>query len=324
MSQPGCRNGASNWPSGTDPAGSRTHHQQRATALAARAWSSHPLTVPPERHPSAGEPASRSALDRLAHDPAAVLVVLTLWLSVVTTLLWLGITPAVPSTPTPIPRVVSTPATTNGPSAAANLAARPHCRHPRPRPIDACSVRLVRATDPQLEPQACSNLWRVDVSPPRYRPSRTGRLMGRRWRPAGGSGRPIELSLVGGIVEQTGGYPYFLQFFRSFLCGRIGRPDVRLDDYLALQGSLLHELDLAFFENRLPKRGNGRPTRTIEPSCRTTTSTFGRSAKGRSKAQRADPTATARHRLEHGDLVSPEHDQPTSCVRGTGDSQKGP
>jgi hypothetical protein len=73
--------------------------------------------------------------------------------------------------------------------------------------------------------------------------------------PLAGSGRAIELPLLGEIVEQTGGYPYFLQFFGSFLCSRIGRPDVRLDDYLALEGSLLHELDLAFFEDRYLSAG---------------------------------------------------------------------
>ena len=73
--------------------------------------------------------------------------------------------------------------------------------------------------------------------------------------PLAGSGRAIELPLLRKIVEQTGGYPYFLQFFGSFLCSRIGRPDVRLDDYLALEGSLLHELDLAFFEDRYLSAG---------------------------------------------------------------------
>jgi hypothetical protein len=68
--------------------------------------------------------------------------------------------------------------------------------------------------------------------------------------PLRGSGRSFELSLVGEIVERTAGYPSFLQFFGGFLCSRVGRPDVRLADYLTLESSLLHELDLAFFEDR--------------------------------------------------------------------------
>ncbi len=68
--------------------------------------------------------------------------------------------------------------------------------------------------------------------------------------PLSGSGRAFELPLVGEIVDRTGGYPYFLQFFGGFLCSRVGRADVALTDYLALESSLLHELDLAFFEDR--------------------------------------------------------------------------
>jgi hypothetical protein len=68
--------------------------------------------------------------------------------------------------------------------------------------------------------------------------------------PLSGSDRSFELSLSGEIVERTAGYPYFLQFFGAFLCSRVGRSDVRLADYLALESSLLHELDLAFFEDR--------------------------------------------------------------------------
>lgn len=68
--------------------------------------------------------------------------------------------------------------------------------------------------------------------------------------PLSASERSFELSLIGEIVERTGGYPYFLQFFGGFLCSRVGRSEVRLKDYLALESSLLHELDLAFFEDR--------------------------------------------------------------------------
>jgi hypothetical protein len=68
--------------------------------------------------------------------------------------------------------------------------------------------------------------------------------------PLSGSGRTFDLSLVDEIVERTAGYPYFLQFFGGFLCSRVGRADVFLKHYLALESSLLHELDLAFFEDR--------------------------------------------------------------------------
>ncbi|MGH2455211.1 MAG: hypothetical protein ACRDHD_03000 [Candidatus Limnocylindria bacterium] len=68
--------------------------------------------------------------------------------------------------------------------------------------------------------------------------------------PLSRSDRSFELALLGEIVERTAGYAYFLQFFAGYLCSRIGHPEVRLADYLKLEPSLLHELDLAFFEDR--------------------------------------------------------------------------
>jgi hypothetical protein len=68
--------------------------------------------------------------------------------------------------------------------------------------------------------------------------------------PLVGSGRSFELSLVGEIVERTGAYLYFLQYFAAFLCSRVGWPEVRHAHYLELELALLHELDLAFFEDR--------------------------------------------------------------------------
>jgi hypothetical protein len=73
--------------------------------------------------------------------------------------------------------------------------------------------------------------------------------------PLAGSGRSFALDLVGDIVEATDGYAYFLQFFGSFLCSRIGHSDVDRADYAALAPVLLHELDLAFFEDRYAVAG---------------------------------------------------------------------
>lgn len=63
-------------------------------------------------------------------------------------------------------------------------------------------------------------------------------------------GRGFGLSLIDHIVEQTGGYPYFLQFFGAFTCGRIGLDQIGLADFQRVESALLHELDLAFFEDR--------------------------------------------------------------------------
>ena len=68
--------------------------------------------------------------------------------------------------------------------------------------------------------------------------------------PLAGTGRGLGLSLIGQIVEQTAGYPYFLQFFGAFTCSRIGLQQVELADFQRIESALLHELDLAFFEDR--------------------------------------------------------------------------
>ncbi len=58
------------------------------------------------------------------------------------------------------------------------------------------------------------------------------------------------MTVIADIVETTGGYPYFLQFFGAYLCRSVATPDVSVDDYRALEPALLHELDVAFFEDR--------------------------------------------------------------------------
>ena len=68
--------------------------------------------------------------------------------------------------------------------------------------------------------------------------------------PLAGTGRSFGLSLITDMVEQTAGYPYFLQFFGAFACSRIGLEDVELADFQRVEAALLYELDLAFFEDR--------------------------------------------------------------------------
>lgn len=73
--------------------------------------------------------------------------------------------------------------------------------------------------------------------------------------PLARSGRTFGLNLIGDIVDQTDGYPYFLQFFGCFLCSRVPRAAIERGDYQALEPILLHELDLAFFEDRYAVAG---------------------------------------------------------------------
>lgn len=68
--------------------------------------------------------------------------------------------------------------------------------------------------------------------------------------PLAHAGRSFSLGLIGHIVEETGGYPYFLQFFGAFACSRIGLPRIERVDFERVEAALLHELDLAFFEDR--------------------------------------------------------------------------
>jgi hypothetical protein len=56
--------------------------------------------------------------------------------------------------------------------------------------------------------------------------------------------------LTGEIVEMTGGYPYFLQFVAAYLCRSVAKPEVSAADLRAVEPALLHELDLAFFDDR--------------------------------------------------------------------------
>ena len=68
--------------------------------------------------------------------------------------------------------------------------------------------------------------------------------------PLAGSGRSFAISLIDEIVEMTGGYPYFLQFFGAYICRSVPSARVAAADFQAVEASLLHELDLAFFDDR--------------------------------------------------------------------------
>ncbi len=65
-----------------------------------------------------------------------------------------------------------------------------------------------------------------------------------------GSGRSFSLGLIDHVVEASGGYPYFLQFAGAFACSRIGLSHVDRADFARVEDAMVHELDLAFFEDR--------------------------------------------------------------------------
>ena len=68
--------------------------------------------------------------------------------------------------------------------------------------------------------------------------------------PLATAGRSFSLGLIGHIVNESGGYPYFLQFFGAFACSRIGIEHIERADFDRIEAALLHELDLSFFEDR--------------------------------------------------------------------------
>jgi len=65
-----------------------------------------------------------------------------------------------------------------------------------------------------------------------------------------GSGYRFEPGLVETIARETGGYPYFIQFYGYFLIDNIGRNQIGLNDLRTLHSSLVKELDISFFEDR--------------------------------------------------------------------------
>lgn len=69
-------------------------------------------------------------------------------------------------------------------------------------------------------------------------------------RPLAHTSRQIAPSVVGDIVEQTAGYPYFLQFFGAYACRSVPSQSVTMADYRVVEPALLHELDLAFFDDQ--------------------------------------------------------------------------
>ena len=68
--------------------------------------------------------------------------------------------------------------------------------------------------------------------------------------PLARTSRRFATSVVGEIVEATGGYPYFLQFFGAYIWRSVPAAEVTTIAYRAIEPGLLHELDLAFFDDR--------------------------------------------------------------------------
>ena len=68
--------------------------------------------------------------------------------------------------------------------------------------------------------------------------------------PLSRTSRRFATSVVGEIVEATGGYPYLVQFFGAYLWRAVPAEEVTAAAYRSVEPGLLHELDLAFFDDR--------------------------------------------------------------------------
>ena len=56
--------------------------------------------------------------------------------------------------------------------------------------------------------------------------------------------------LIDALIQDSGGYPYFIQRFGYFLVSMTDKNFIRFSDYEALKKSLLEKLDVDFFEDR--------------------------------------------------------------------------
>jgi DNA-binding transcriptional ArsR family regulator len=61
----------------------------------------------------------------------------------------------------------------------------------------------------------------------------------------------FEDKLIDKMVEETGGYPYFIQFYGYFIIEQIGKKIITLKDSVEIRSKLIKDLDAGFFEDRV-------------------------------------------------------------------------
>lgn len=67
------------------------------------------------------------------------------------------------------------------------------------------------------------------------------------------SGYSFEEKLVETIVEETKGYPYFLQFYCYYLIKNKKSANITLADYKRIKKKILEELDISFYQDRVKR-----------------------------------------------------------------------
>jgi len=68
--------------------------------------------------------------------------------------------------------------------------------------------------------------------------------------PLKGSGYRFTESLVNKVVEETGGYPYFIQFYGKEIISNINKPKIDLNDFERTRPVIVKQLDDGFFSPR--------------------------------------------------------------------------
>ncbi len=64
--------------------------------------------------------------------------------------------------------------------------------------------------------------------------------------------------LVSSIVQDTDGYPYFIQFFCSEIISRISKEDIDLDDYRSVKNLIKKKVWRDFFDRRVEPLSDGQ------------------------------------------------------------------
>lgn len=70
-------------------------------------------------------------------------------------------------------------------------------------------------------------------------------------KPLDGTGRRLSPALVNAVVEDTGCYPYFIQFFACEILQRIDKDSISMRDYKPAREEILHGLYGDFFDQRM-------------------------------------------------------------------------
>ena len=70
-------------------------------------------------------------------------------------------------------------------------------------------------------------------------------------RPLAAAGVEFDPALVDAVVEDSGGHPYFVQFFAREILRRIGMPRIGVKEYEPIRGDLIGELCREFFDQRM-------------------------------------------------------------------------